>query len=569
MADAVDSSVNAALPQFVTLAESIANIGRLFPENGFTFQDQTGRETSYTFPQIAAETARRAGALDRLGLKRGDTLALIAPDPEQFVLTFLAAVRIGVVPVPLYPPLYLSRLDAYQAHTLAILKSSRAKMLAVPASLRESFAALGAMAGATLQLADLESLANEEAGFALADEAISPDDIAFLQYTSGSTAEPRGVVLTHRCLINNARGFLAGLGADAARDTAVSWLPLYHDMGLIGFVLAPIFAGFSVVFIPTLRFIRNPNVWMDTIHAHRAAVTFAPNFAFDLACRKASASEDARWDLSCVRIVGCGAEPIRFDTIQRFSSLFSQRFGMPENCVVPAYGLAESTLAVTLKPANEPVRVRRIDRTTFEEHGRVVPAAVDGHDALEHVSCGVVFPGHEIAIMDSSGTPVADFTEGEICLRGPSIAAGYIGSTRGWDPSMLYDGWLRSGDLGYLAGGELYVTGRIKDLIILNGRNIHPQVIEWVAAGVEGVRGGCVAAFSRPGAEGEELVVVAEAKGDSAATMEAISLVLRQNLLVQAADIVCVKSGTLPRTSSGKLRRHLIRKNYLTGNTPQ
>jgi fatty-acyl-CoA synthase len=569
MAEAIHSSTHAALPQFVTLAESIAKIGLLFPHNGFTFQDQSGRETTYTFPQIADETARRAGALHGLGLKAGDTLALIAPDPEHFVLTFLAALRIGVIPVPLYPPLYLSRLDAYQAHTLAILKSSRAKMLAIPASLRESFAALGATAGATPQLVDLETLANAEPGFAPADDAISPDDIAFLQYTSGSTAEPRGVVLTHRCLISNARGILTGMGMDAAHDKGVSWLPLYHDMGLIGFVLAPIFAGISVVFIPTVRFIRNPNVWMDTIHAHRATATFAPNFAFDLACRKASNSEDARWDLSSLRLVGCGAEPIRFDTVKRFATLFSKRFGMPENSVMPAYGLAESTLAVTLKPDQQPVRLRRVSRATFEENGRVVTAAADDKDALEHVSCGVAFPGHEIAIMDSSGVHVADFTEGEICLRGPSVAAGYIGNASGWDASMLYEGWLRSGDLGYLADGELYVTGRIKDLIILNGRNIHPQTIEWVAAGVEGVRGGCVAAFSRPGAGGEELVVVAEAKGDPAAIAEAISLVLRQNLLVQAADILCVKSGTLPRTSSGKLRRHLVRKNYLSGKTPQ
>jgi fatty-acyl-CoA synthase len=569
MAETIDLTVHAALPQFATLAEAIAKIGRLFPEHGFTFQDQAGRETTYSFPQIAEETARRAGALHRLGLNRGDTLALIAPDPEHFVLTFLAALRIGVIPVPLYPPLYLSRLDAYQAHTLAILKSSRAKMLAIPGSLRDSLAALGAGSTETLQFVDLETLKDAKPGFVPSDEVVVPDDVAFLQYTSGSTAEPRGVVLTHRCLISNARGFLAGLGADAAHNKGVSWLPLYHDMGLIGFVLAPIFAGISVVFIPTVRFIRNPNVWMDTIHAHRATITFAPNFAFDLACRKASTSKDARWDLSCVKLVGCGAEPIRIDTIKRFSAFFSQGFGMPENCVVPAYGLAESTLAVTLKRENEPVRFRRIHRATFEEHGRVVPAAADDKAALEHVSCGVAFPGHEIAIMDNTGSKLAEFHEGEICLRGPSIAAGYIGNARGWDASMMYDGWLRSGDLGYLAEGELYVTGRIKDLIILNGRNIHPQVIEWVAAGVEGVRGGCVAAFSRPGPEGEELVVVAETKGDRVSTAEAIALVLRQNLLVQASDIVCVKSGMLPRTSSGKLRRHVIRKTYLSGNIAQ
>lgn len=552
------------------MAEAIANVGRVYPQNGFTFQNAAGRETRYTFAQIASETARRAGALHRLGLRSGERLALIATDPEHFVLTFLAAVRIGVIPVPLSPPMYVSRLDGYLAQTESIMKSSSAKLVAISGGLRDSLAALAERLGEAVGWIDLESLMGAEEGFTPADTAISPDDVAFLQYTSGSTAEPRGVVVTHRCLISNARAFIAGLGADPVRDRGVTWLPLYHDMGLIGFVLAPIYTGISVVFIPTHRFVRNPNVWMDAIHAHRGTISFAPNFAFDLACRKAADVARDQWDLSCVRALGCGAEPIRSVTIERFLSLFGERWGLPATCIVPAYGLAESTLAVTMKPPNDAVRVLRIDRTVFEAQGRAIPALDGAVNPLLHVSSGAVFPGHELAIMDPAGVPLADLTEGEISLRGPSIAAGYFGAAaQSWRDAMLPDGWLRTGDLGYLADGELYVTGRIKDLIILNGRNIHPQEIERLASGVNGVREGGVAAFARPGDGGEEVVVVAEARGDRAAIADRIALAIQQDMAVTVSDVVCVKPGSLARTTSGKLRRHQIRKRYLSNSLQQ
>jgi len=551
------------MPHFSTLAEAVASIGNLYPHNGFTFQDHAGSETTYSFPAIAGETARRAGALHCLGLRRGDRLALIATEPEHFVLTFLAAIRIGVVPVPVYPPLYLARLDGYLLQTESILRSSSAKVVAISARLAGSLSALRERA-AGVKLVDLEGLASADGGFNPPDAAVSPDDIAFLQYTSGSTAEPRGVMVTHRSVISNVRAFLTGLDADAVRDKGVTWLPLYHDMGLIGFVLAPVYSGISIVFIPTLRFVRNANVWMDTIHAHRGTISFAPNFAFDLALRKACAANIEHWDLSCLRVLGCGAEPIQPETIQAFQRVFAEKWRLPVNSIVPAYGLAESTLAATMKPLNGALRVRRINRSIFEERGTAVATADPEADALEHVSCGHAFPQHELAIMNAAGRRLPDGAEGEICLRGPSIAAGYIGVAGGWGSTMR-SGWLRTGDLGYLDAGELYVTGRIKDLIILNGRNIHPQAIEWLAADVESVRSGCVAAFSRPGRAGEELVVVAEARGDRAAAICKIEEAIQRGMLVRPVDVVCVKPGSLPRTSSGKLRRHQIRKSYLSG----
>jgi fatty-acyl-CoA synthase len=551
-----------AMPDFSTIAEAVAEVGRFYPDNGFTFQDLAGHETTYSFPAIAAETARRAGALHRLGFRPGDRLALIATEPEHFVLTFLAALRIGVVPVPLYPPLYLAHLQAYLVQTEAIITSSAAKLVAMSATLRKSLAPLQRH-GAGVEFVDLETRALGERDFT-PSHVVPPDALAFIQYTSGSTTEPRGVMVTHRCLVGNVRAFVAALNAHGARDKGITWLPLYHDMGLIGFVLAPVYAGISIVFIPPMRFVRNANVWMDAMHAHRGTISFAPNFAFSLALRKAGAAGDA-WDLSCVRALGCGAEPIQADTIRTFQHVFTEKYRLPPNCVVPAYGLAESTLAVTMKRLSDPLRVRRIDRARFEQCGQASVVRDGESDALEHVSCGVALLAHELSIMDGDGRRLADGTEGEICLRGPSVAAGYAGIPGGWDASTFRDGWLRTGDLGYLDEGELYVTGRLKDLIILNGRNIHPQAIEWLAGTVNGVRSGSVAAFSRPGSASEELVVVAETRGDRAAVVGNIELAIQHGMLVKPVDIVCVKPGSLPRTSSGKLRRYEIRRSYLSG----
>jgi fatty-acyl-CoA synthase len=552
------------MSDFTTLAEAVANIGKLYPENGFTFQDQDGHETTYTFPAIVRETARRAAALRRLGVAAGDHVALVAADPKHFALTFLAAIRLGAVPIPIYPPLYLARLDSYFQHTASILSSSRAKLVVVSVQWRDKLEALSRQIGAAVRVADVESLGNGDDSFEPPDRSISPDDVAFLQYTSGSTAEPRGVIVTHRSLISNVRAFVAGLDAHAARDKGVSWLPLYHDMGLIGFVLAPIYAGISIVFIPTLRFVRNPNVWMETIHAHRGTITFAPNFAFDLALRKACAAKVEHWDLSCLRALGCGAEPIQPETMRTFADVFGNRWRLSRASLVPAYGLAESTLATTMKPLQDPLGVRRVDRAAFEREGRAVEADVHASDVLEHVSCGVPFPGHELTIRSASGRLLRERCEGEICLRGPSIGRGYVGVRGGWGSAMR-DGWLRTGDLGYLHAGELYVTGRIKDVIILNGRNIHPQQIEWIVSDLESVRRGCVVAFSRPSRAGEELVVVVEARRNGSAAITEIEDTIQRAMLVTPADVVFLKPGSLPRTSSGKLRRHQIRKSYLNG----
>ena len=546
---------------YQTVAEAVAGVGKAWPENGFVFQDDRGRETTYSFVDIERETARRAAGLQALGLGKGDRFGLIVVEPEDFVLTFLAALRAGIVPVPLYPPLSLGSLDAYADRTATILTSAHATILVASGRLQNVLWSLVDKVPTLRRLVKAEELAL--AGNEPELPVIEPEDIAFLQYTSGSTSDPKGVMVTHASLIANVNGIMGpGLEMDPRVDKGISWLPLYHDMGLIGFVIAPICWGVNIVFIPTLRFIKKPSSWMETIHRHRGTASFAPNFAYALITRKAKERELEEWDLSCVRAFGCGAEPINAETMRVFTELFATRCDMPRHAVLPAYGMAEATLAITLKPVNEDMVTHRVCADTFQAEGRAVPV-YNGNAAFEHVACGVPFPGHEVAVLAPDGTRLDDGHEGEICVRGPSVTPGYFQNPDA--TAMTFrDGWLHTGDLGYLRDGHVYVTGRLKDLIILNGRNIHPQSIEWVVAEVEGVRKGNVVAFSRPGGSSEELVVAFETRE---VEVDALTLAVKRHvqreMSLTVVDVVCLPAGALPKTSSGKLQRRKTRQQYL------
>ncbi len=554
--------------KFSTVAEAIAQVGTHWPKSGYVFQDDAGVETSYSFPDIEADTARRAAGLQAMGLKKGDRIGLIVVEPEQFVLTFFAAVRIGVIPVPLYPPLSLGNLDAYAERTARILESAGARVLVASSRLQNLLWAQVDLVPCLERLVKAEDLVGAAKTPRYPD--IQPEDICFLQYTSGSTSDPKGVIVTHGNLIANANGIMGnGLDMVPGRDKGVSWLPLYHDMGLIGFVISPILWGVDIVFIPTMRFIKRPTVWMETMHEHRASVSFAPNFAYALVARRARPHQLANWDLSCVKALGCGAEPINPETMRTFTEVMSTRCKMPRNALLSAYGMAEATLAISLKPLDDFMRTHTVDAEIFQAEGRVATLDEGSEGPVfEHVSCGVPFPGHEVRVVSESGKVLEEGMEGELCLRGPSVTPGYFQNPEA-TAAAYKDGWLHTGDLGYLMDGEVYVTGRIKDLVILNGRNIHPQSIEWVAAQIDGVRKGNVVAFSRPGQASEELVIICESK--AARTPEArselakaVKAAVQKELSVSAADVVIVDSGMLPKTSSGKLQRRKTRQQYMS-----
>ncbi len=550
--------------EFRTLTDAIVHAGAQWGENGFTFQDLSGRETHYAFAEIAERTDARGRALQELGLEKGDRIGLIVIEPEDFVLTFLAAVRVGVVPVPLYPPLALGALDAYMEKTSRILRASGARMLFASEKLQNVLWSLVGRVKSLERLVVIETLG--QATGRAEPVTVRPEDLCFLQYTSGSTADPKGVMVTHASLVANSKAIMGpGLQTSPERTIGVTWLPLYHDMGLIGFVVAPMLHSVRVVFIPTLRFLKRPNVWLDTIHRHRGTISFAPPFAFGLAARRATEAKLAEWDLSCVEALGCGAEPIPPQVMREFTELFHTRCKLPRNAILPAYGMAEATLAIALKPLDEEMRTQVVDAEAFKEEGVVRTPANDDAPTFEHVACGPAFPEHEITIQDETGRILPEGHEGEICVRGPSVTPGYFENPEA-TAETFRDGWLHTGDLGYLLDGQVYVTGRIKDLIIINGKNLHPQTIEWVAQEVDGVRKGNVVAFSIPGESSERLVIALETKAsDREALAREVASRVKAELQLPVHEVVCLSSGALPKTSSGKLQRRRTRQQYLDG----
>lgn len=299
-------------------------------------------------------------------------------------------------------------------------------------------------------------------------------------------------------------------------------------------------------------------------HAAQGPGLLAPNFAYALVTKRAKPEDIARLDLSSMAAFGCGAEPIQADTAERFIETFAA-CGLDETAFLPAYGMAEATLAMTFKPHGERFGVNVVDAGQFQEHGRAAAPATGDTAVDVHVSCGIALPGHEVGVFDEGGNRLPEGAEGELCFRGPSVTPGYFDNPEATAAARRGD-WLRTGDLGYLLDGEVYVTGRLKDLIILNGRNVHPQTVEWTAAEVQGVRKGNVVAFSVPGADSEELVVVLETtESDTAALVQRVRTHIQREMSLSIAEVVCVGKGALPKTSSGKLQRRKTRQLYVTG----
>lgn len=548
---------------FTTLADAVSMASAIHPARSFIFQNDKGIETHYTFGDMDAATDRRAAYFQSLGMEKGERVGLIIIEPEDFVLTFFALVRIGVLPVPLYPPLSLNALDAYMDRTSRILASAEARALVVSPKLNNLLFALRDSTPAPIRILRADEL--EKPAPLPVYPFIRPEDLAFLQYTSGSTSEPKGVMVTHANLIANVKGSMDVMQLEPGKDVAVSWLPLYHDMGLIGFVITGIVWGLDVVFIPTVRFLLKPSVWMDAMHRHKGTATFAPNFAYALMTRRVKPDELESWDLSHVKLMGCGAEPIHPDTMRDFENVYHTKCGLPREAIMPAYGMAEATLAISLVPLASRWSARSLHAESFEQEG-IAREPVEGEPFISHVSCGFPQKGSEVTIFHpETRDRMPEGHQGEIAVRGPSITTGYYKNPKATAASY-HAGWLFTGDLGYVFKGEIYVTGRIKDLIILNGRNIHPQSIEWIVNEVDGVRRGNVVAFSRPGKASEELVVALEVKAlDPTGLVDRIKAVVQEQLQVAISEVILLDPGMLPKTSSGKLQRAKTRQLYLQG----
>ena len=551
-----------------TLVDAVNELARS-SSLGFTFVRADGSERHMPFSEIREEARRRGAHFASRGLAKGDRLAIVVPEPDEFVLSFLGAIFAGVVPVPMVPQLSFKNVETYHDTVAHIAQASGAKMLLTTEATRPyvepATSRIDGLAkspgGGIVTIADLSAPMSGEPNV-----SIGGDDLCFLQFTSGSTSKPKGVVVTHGNLAWNSQSFMVhGLEKDSSFDKGVSWLPLFHDMGLIGFVIGPLFTNIPVVFLPTASFVRNPRIWLDTIHKHRGTITYAPNFAYQLVSKRLKEKDVESWDLSCMRRTGCGAEPIQARTLREFADKLRPAKFDPAS-FIPSYGMAEATLAITFTPLGKGIRSDRIDPKDRED-AKATPS--DAPEAHELVNCGRPFPDHEVAIVDEEGNRLPDRKVGEIVTRGPSVCQGYYQEPE-LTAAAFKDGWLHTGDLGYTVDGEVFVCGRLKDLIIVRGRNFYPNDLEWVVSELPGVRRGNVVAFSVDGDGGEELVICAEAfQSEALGLTDAITQAILGHFSLNVYKVVVVPQGTLPRTSSGKAQRRKTRQMFLAGQLAQ
>jgi fatty-acyl-CoA synthase len=531
---------------------------------GFTFVSEEG-EAFYSFEEVAVQASRYAAAMLRTGARPGDRIALALPDNTEFVFSFLGAMHAGLVPVPMYPPMGVGKLGFYLEQARHILRACDASLLITSAQVKTVLGSL--IRGSLRSIKTVQTLGIDNTEAPLA--RLRPEDIAFLQFTSGSTSRPKGVVLTYGSLSANAQCIRERLKMNPD-DVGCAWLPLYHDMGLIGFILTPITNSTPIVLLSPFVFLKRPVEWLRRMTRHKATISFAPNFGYGLCAARIRESDCQTLDLSRWRVAGCGAEPIQLSTLESFHQRFKVA-GFDHKAFVLAYGLAENTLAVTFSPLGTPPRSERVRWDELTTDGFARAADSDDISAVTVANCGRQFPGHEVAIVDSDGKRCAPRQVGEIILRGPSMMKGYYNNPEA-SRKTIKDGWLYTGDLGFLLDGDLFVCGRIKDLIIVAGRNYHPSDVEQVVSCVPTVRNGRVVVFSLVSPEGgdgtEHVVVCAESKVKQAqyeTVIEQVKSRVLATLGLKVSKVVLLGRGCLPRTSSGKLQRNKTRELYLNG----
>jgi len=529
-------------------------------DRGIRAIEHDGRSLLLSYNTLLSESLRVAGALHARGLVPGDRVALVVPEVSEFIRAFFGITAAGLVPVPLCPPAQAGDLPTFARQSRHILVASRASAVVTS----EDVAPLLDVSGIDgLAVLTIESL---RGGPAIAVPTRVPLNApALLQFTSGSTAAPKGVVLTHANLHANARAIAGPRGLDARpTDIGVSWLPLYHDMGLIGMLLSAVYTCVDTVVMSPVLFLKRPTAWLEAISTYRGTVSFAPNFAYELCLRRVKPSQIDALDLSSWRLAGCGAEPIRPDTLRAFAERFA-RAGFRASSFVASYGLAEHSLAVAF--GRDGIHEDAVDAQQLVHHSIAVPSANGSTRVVRLVGCGHALPGHELKIVDDEGRTLPERHLGSILARGPSVMQGYFE-----DPVAtavaLRDGWLHTGDLGYLADGQLFVCGRTKDLIIRQGRKYHPPDLESAIADLPGVRSSGVVVFgiSRID-EPDEVVAVLEARASIASdgVVEQARRRVRETAGLELDRVVVTPPGTIPRTTSGKVRRAETRDRYLAG----
>ena len=555
-----------------TLLDALAWHASAHPERTHVhLVEGTGQETSLSYGALLDGARHVAAGLVRRKLTPGRAVAIMLPTGIDYLRCFLGVQLAGGVPLPIYPPARLAQLEDHLRRHERILENGEAEWLVTFDEARRVSRLLAARMEGRCQVATVRELVESGPPDAALEASPGPDDIAFLQYTSGSTGQPKGVVLTHRNVLASLRSMAEALSV-TPRDVFVSWLPLYHDLGLIAAWLGALVYGFPLVLMSPLTFLARPVRWLEAIHCHRGTLSGGPNFAFDLCSRRILDEEIEGLDLSTWRMAFNGAEPVLPDTLDAFAARFSA-LGLDPRALAPVYGLAEATLGVAFTPVGRGPWVERVERDPLERERRAVPAEAGSGNFLACISSGVPIPGFEVRTVDDAGRETPERIEGRLQFRGPSTTSGYYRDREA--TAALFDGdWLESGDRAYLASGEVFITGRVKDVVIRAGRNLYPYDFEHAAGDAPGVRRGCVALFAARARDGaaagtERLVAVAETRetdpGRLAGIRAELERVAEERLGQPVDEVVLAPPHTVLKTSSGKIRRRAMAELHESG----
>lgn len=525
--------------------------------------DEQHREHPIRYRDLLDAARSIAAGLAAHGLQPRQTVALMLPTGRDYLASFFGVMIAGGIPVPIYPPARLAQIEEHLKRHAHILSNAEAVLIITVAQAKPV---------ARMLQAAVPSLAAIVTPLELSATPAAPryrpqrDDIAFLQYTSGSTGDPKGVVLTHANLLANIRA-LGQASQVAANDVFVSWLPLYHDMGLIGAWFGSLYHGMPLVLMSPLAFLARPMLWLQTISRHRGTISAAPNFAYELCVHHIDDAALPELDLSAWRLAFNGAEPVSPATLASFATRFAP-CGLRRQTITPVYGLAESSVGLTFPPLGRGPRIDLILHNPFAHEGEAVPA-MDA-DALPIPSCGRALPGHQIRIVDEAEYELPERHVGRLEFRGPSATSGYYRNPEA-TAKLFRDGWLDSGDYAYMAEGEVFITGRVKDLIKRGGRNLYPYDLEQAIGNLPGIRKGCVAVFASddPATGTERLVIMAETRERDKSVHAELRRTLNQTAIdvigMPADDVVLVPPHSVLKTSSGKIRRIACKQAYESG----
>ena len=562
-----DCSLPRRRSDFATFNEAIDYAAK--SEKGLNFHDMRGNlERVYPFREMRKDALKFAYIMRAYGIEKGDRVALVAETSSEFAALFCASIYAGAWPVPLPLPTTFGGKDSYIDQLKVQLDSSDPKILIYPPEIAEM-----AKAAADQQGCDGESwdvFANREGPECALPEA-RPDDISYLQYSSGSTRFPTGVAVTHEALLHNLFGHATGVDL-GTNDRVVSWLPWYHDMGLVGCFLSPIANQASVDYIKTEHFARRPLAWLDLISRNPGnTLSYSPTFGYDICARRISSQSHVseRFDLSRWRTAGNGADMIRPDVMQNFVNSFAEA-GFRASAFTPSYGLAEATLAVTVMPPGEGIRVELVEEERLSGRPRDLSKPAR-YRAI--VNCGKALPGMEVEIRGENDEVRGDHQIGKVWCRGKSVMHSYFRNEEATEDCLVAkdngEVWLDTGDMGYLADGYLFIVGRAKDMIIINGKNLWPQDIEWAVEQLPGFNHGDIAAFSIDTDNGEEapavLVHCRVSEPDERIKLRDQIADKVRGVTGMSCVVELVPPRTLPRTSSGKLSRAKAKRLYLSG----